>query len=332
MLDSGATLGVSCPSSSLCKSFKVEAKKGEWLPGLASPVSVNADPFNPKGWIPWRHLQPLQLPYFSGIQGEGDCKWLACYAGLPRLCDPAQHYRKRALLTTCLPIWLTHGITPLFRPCKACKYTETHLPWATEALGCLPKVANPWIRNEKAVTSFHKDQYENLYAVVHALISDEPEEKAFNLEFHNLDNVSTIHQALTCIMQGYGYAPTAGLFQSSGWGKSRLVCELWKSRNLLWTVWSSEPLVSSAAAEAIRCLNGSRRSREPYTSLVNVLASGWIDRGFTGELVAKIILLEAEKKERKVSLASGPQQPQRVWGIHKCSCRVNDHTCRIWCK
>ncbi|KAI5056714.1 hypothetical protein GOP47_0028532 [Adiantum capillus-veneris] len=43
---------------------------------------------------------------------------------------------------------------------------ETHLPWATEALGCLPEAANLWIGNEKAVTSFHKDHYENLYAVI----------------------------------------------------------------------------------------------------------------------------------------------------------------------
>ncbi|KAI5064497.1 hypothetical protein GOP47_0021167 [Adiantum capillus-veneris] len=49
----------------------------------------------------------------------------------------------------------------------------------------------------------------------HALL-----EKEFNLEFQNLDNVSTMHQALTCIMQEYGYAPIAGRFQSSGWGRA----------------------------------------------------------------------------------------------------------------
>lgn len=43
---------------------------------------------------------------------------------------------------------------------------ETHLPWATEALGCMPEAVNLWIGNEKAVTSFHKDHYENLYAVI----------------------------------------------------------------------------------------------------------------------------------------------------------------------
>eukprot|EP00250_Pteridium_aquilinum_P018370 c24056_g1_i1 orf=414-1844(-) len=43
---------------------------------------------------------------------------------------------------------------------------ETHLPWATEAFGSLPEAVNLWIGNEKAVTSFHKDHYENLYAVI----------------------------------------------------------------------------------------------------------------------------------------------------------------------
>ncbi|XP_052209990.1 lysine-specific demethylase JMJ32 [Diospyros lotus] len=43
---------------------------------------------------------------------------------------------------------------------------EPHIPWATEALGCLPEAVNLWIGNELSQTSFHKDHYENLYAVV----------------------------------------------------------------------------------------------------------------------------------------------------------------------
>ena len=43
---------------------------------------------------------------------------------------------------------------------------EVHIPWATEALGCMPEAVNLWIGTEKSVTSFHKDHYENLYAVV----------------------------------------------------------------------------------------------------------------------------------------------------------------------
>lgn len=38
--------------------------------------------------------------------------------------------------------------------------------WASQALGCKPEAVNLWIGTEDSVTSFHKDHYENLYAVV----------------------------------------------------------------------------------------------------------------------------------------------------------------------
>ncbi|CDP08570.1 unnamed protein product [Coffea canephora] len=43
---------------------------------------------------------------------------------------------------------------------------DDHIPWASEALGCLPEAVNLWIGNQLSVTSFHKDHYENLYAVI----------------------------------------------------------------------------------------------------------------------------------------------------------------------
>lgn len=43
---------------------------------------------------------------------------------------------------------------------------EDHIPWASDALGCLPEAVNLWIGNHLSETSFHKDHYENLYAVV----------------------------------------------------------------------------------------------------------------------------------------------------------------------
>lgn len=43
---------------------------------------------------------------------------------------------------------------------------ESHINWATEALGCLPEAVNLWIGTNLSDTSFHKDHYENLYAVV----------------------------------------------------------------------------------------------------------------------------------------------------------------------
>ncbi|CAN6218131.1 unnamed protein product [Urochloa humidicola] len=43
---------------------------------------------------------------------------------------------------------------------------DAHVPWASEALGCLPDAVNLWIGNAHSVTSFHKDHYDNIYAVV----------------------------------------------------------------------------------------------------------------------------------------------------------------------
>ncbi|CAL1373862.1 unnamed protein product [Linum trigynum] len=43
---------------------------------------------------------------------------------------------------------------------------DPHIAWATEALGCPPEAVNLWIGNHLSETSFHKDHYENLYAVV----------------------------------------------------------------------------------------------------------------------------------------------------------------------
>ncbi|CAD6218748.1 unnamed protein product [Miscanthus lutarioriparius] len=43
---------------------------------------------------------------------------------------------------------------------------DAHVPWASEALGCLPEAVNLWIGNAHSITSFHKDHYDNIYVVV----------------------------------------------------------------------------------------------------------------------------------------------------------------------
>lgn len=43
---------------------------------------------------------------------------------------------------------------------------DSHIPWATEALGDFPEAANFWMGDSRAVTSLHKDHYENIYCVV----------------------------------------------------------------------------------------------------------------------------------------------------------------------
>jgi hypothetical protein len=40
------------------------------------------------------------------------------------------------------------------------------VPWATEAFGHEPEAANIWIGDKRAVTSMHKDPFENIYCVV----------------------------------------------------------------------------------------------------------------------------------------------------------------------
>ncbi|KAG2442712.1 hypothetical protein HXX76_002795 [Chlamydomonas incerta] len=43
---------------------------------------------------------------------------------------------------------------------------EPGLPWAEEVFGGPPEAVNLWIGDQRSATSFHKDHYENLYAVV----------------------------------------------------------------------------------------------------------------------------------------------------------------------
>lgn len=43
---------------------------------------------------------------------------------------------------------------------------ENHIPWMSEALGKRPDAVNFWLGESAAVTSLHKDHYENLYCVI----------------------------------------------------------------------------------------------------------------------------------------------------------------------
>ncbi|XP_040054587.1 bifunctional peptidase and (3S)-lysyl hydroxylase JMJD7 isoform X2 [Gasterosteus aculeatus] len=43
---------------------------------------------------------------------------------------------------------------------------ESHVPWMSDALGKLPDAVNFWLGEASAVTSMHKDHYENLYCVI----------------------------------------------------------------------------------------------------------------------------------------------------------------------
>uniref|UniRef100_A0A1A8N408 Bifunctional peptidase and (3S)-lysyl hydroxylase JMJD7 n=1 Tax=Nothobranchius pienaari TaxID=704102 RepID=A0A1A8N408_9TELE len=43
---------------------------------------------------------------------------------------------------------------------------EPHVAWMSAALGKMPDAVNFWLGEEKAITSMHKDPYENLYCVI----------------------------------------------------------------------------------------------------------------------------------------------------------------------
>ncbi|XP_073442730.1 bifunctional peptidase and (3S)-lysyl hydroxylase JMJD7 isoform X5 [Dendrobates tinctorius] len=43
---------------------------------------------------------------------------------------------------------------------------ESHIPWMSEALGKRPDAVNFWLGESAAITSLHKDHYENLYCVI----------------------------------------------------------------------------------------------------------------------------------------------------------------------
>ncbi|XP_012267185.2 bifunctional peptidase and (3S)-lysyl hydroxylase Jmjd7 [Athalia rosae] len=43
---------------------------------------------------------------------------------------------------------------------------ELDVPWATEAFGKYPDAVNIWMGDQRAVTSMHKDPYENIYCVI----------------------------------------------------------------------------------------------------------------------------------------------------------------------
>ena len=46
------------------------------------------------------------------------------------------------------------------------KDIDKELPWASAAFGTPPDAVNLWIGSHRSVTSFHRDHYENMYAVV----------------------------------------------------------------------------------------------------------------------------------------------------------------------
>ncbi|EFJ20321.1 hypothetical protein SELMODRAFT_418134 [Selaginella moellendorffii] len=66
-------------------------------------------------------------------------------------------------------------------------------------------------------------------------------------------------------------------------------------RTLVWTHWATEPLVAAAAAQVLRAQGKIGRTgwKECLEALVTGMKRGWVDRGYRGELVARVLLLLA---------------------------------------
>lgn len=50
--------------------------------------------------------------------------------------------------------------------CELLMDVDPHVAWATESFGKEPDAVNFWMGDERAVTSMHKDHYENIYCVI----------------------------------------------------------------------------------------------------------------------------------------------------------------------
>ncbi|EFJ24751.1 hypothetical protein SELMODRAFT_414145 [Selaginella moellendorffii] len=69
-----------------------------------------------------------------------------------------------------------------------------------------------------------------------------------------------------------------------------------ETRECLWAGWPMEPILAGAAADIMRELDRRQRNRELYFPLAMALKSGWVSKGYRGELVARIIMLRALDK------------------------------------
>ncbi|EFJ28585.1 hypothetical protein SELMODRAFT_411043 [Selaginella moellendorffii] len=65
-------------------------------------------------------------------------------------------------------------------------------------------------------------------------------------------------------------------------------------QTLVWTHWATEPLVAAAAAQVLRAQGKVGTGwKECLEALVTGMKRGWVDRGYRGELVARVLLLLA---------------------------------------
>uniref|UniRef100_A0A1A8JI81 Jumonji domain containing 7 n=2 Tax=Nothobranchius TaxID=28779 RepID=A0A1A8JI81_NOTKU len=106
---------------------------------------------------------------------------------------------------------------------------EPHVAWMSAALGKMPDAVNFWLGEEKAITSMHKDPYENLYCVISGekhFILLPPTDRPF------IPYVTMLTICQVCIARPFTSSRTAASLRSSVQRTRR------RSLGSLWTHWN----------------------------------------------------------------------------------------------
>nr|XP_055134819.1 bifunctional peptidase and (3S)-lysyl hydroxylase JMJD7 isoform X2 [Symphalangus syndactylus] len=129
----------------------------------------------------WPALQKWSLPYFRATVGSTEVSVAVTPDGYAdavrgdRFVMPAEHRLPLSFVLDVLEGRAQHpGVLYVQKQCsnlptelpQLLPDLESHVPWASEALGKMPDAVNFWLGEAAAVTSLHKDHYENLYCVV----------------------------------------------------------------------------------------------------------------------------------------------------------------------
>ncbi|XP_058283455.1 bifunctional peptidase and (3S)-lysyl hydroxylase JMJD7 isoform X1 [Hylobates moloch] len=129
----------------------------------------------------WPALQKWSLPYFRATVGSTEVSVAVTPDGYAdavrgdRFVMPAERRLPLSFVLDVLEGRAQHpGVLYVQKQCsnlptelpQLLPDLESHVPWASEALGKMPDAVNFWLGEAAAVTSLHKDHYENLYCVV----------------------------------------------------------------------------------------------------------------------------------------------------------------------
>ncbi|XP_054543269.1 bifunctional peptidase and (3S)-lysyl hydroxylase JMJD7 isoform X2 [Pan troglodytes] len=131
----------------------------------------------------WLALQKWSLPYFRATVGSTEVSVAVTPDGYAdavrgdRFMMPAERRLPLSFVLDVLEGRAQHpGVLYVQKQCsnlptelpQLLPDLESHVPWASEALGKMPDAVNFWLGEAAVVTSrrLHKDHYENLYCVV----------------------------------------------------------------------------------------------------------------------------------------------------------------------